>query len=190
MKTSQRHKLPLALPGALLGALAVALSLTPPAASAAAEHRCGETGMYGEAGPSIVTVKSKGMLCGPARKVLDKYLGGGRSRGWECLSAGEEGFCRRGKAIVAYRSATKVNKCGSVGFEPNTDNVAAQIRARHVSCRVARRVARGSRATGPTHLDPYRAAGFSCRGRAVDSPLPLGLYVCRRSGATVVFSRS
>jgi hypothetical protein len=176
--------------GVLLGALVVALSLVSPAVSAGAEHRCGETGLFGEAGPSIVTVKSKGMLCGPARKVLEKYLAGGHPRGWRCLSAGEEGFCSRGEATVAYRSATRVKKCGSVGFEPNTDNVAGQIRVRRASCRVARRVARGSRATGPTHLDPYRAAGFSCRGRTVAGPLPLGLYTCRKGGATVVFARS
>lgn len=159
-------------------------------AVAAPASTCGELGRVGEAGPAIVTVRASGVGCRIARGVLEDYLAGSTRRGWKCHSAGEEGTCAREGAAASYGAAKRVRRCGSVGFEPNTDNVAGAIRAKRVSCRVARKVARGSRSTGPTHPVPYRAAGFSCRGVPVEAPLPFALYVCHRDRATVVFSRT
>jgi hypothetical protein len=173
--------------------LATLLALAAPAAAPVPSHAdigCGELGRMGEQGPAIVTVRTSGVRCETAMTVLERYLAGRGTQGWTCRSAGEEGTCRRGGALASYGGARGVRRCGSVGFEPNSDNLAGGIRAKRASCRLARRVARGSHDAGATHPDPYRAAGFSCAGRPVDSALPLALYVCRRAGAIVVFARS
>jgi hypothetical protein len=188
-KTAMKRISRAALETALLAGLIAALTLMS-TANAGPRHTCGELGQVGEAGPSIVTVKASSVGCRVARRVLEKYLTGSGPRAWECHSAGEEGSCVRGNATATYRAAKRVRRCGSIGFEPNSDNVAGSIQAKRASCHLARRVARGSRFAGATHPAPYRTAGFSCKGSPTESALPSALYVCRKGQATIVFSRT
>jgi len=158
---------------------------------AAAQARvCGEFGTTTEGEPAIVTVKATGVGCRVARKVIRRSFRGRRSTGWVCSSAGEEGTCTRGRASISYGGARRTRECGSIGFEPQTDDGAGSIKAKRVGCRLARKVARRSGFTGPIDPDPYRAFGFSCRGRELVSALPAALFVCYRGSATVVFSRT
>lgn len=175
---------------AMVTATVISLGLAPAPASATSALTCGELGRFGEAGPSIVTVRATGVGCRIARRVLENYLTGSVAQGWECHSAGEEGKCIRPRATASYTPARRVRRCGSVGFEPNTDNVAGSIRAKRASCQIARKVARGSRSAGPTHPTPYSVAGFSCKGTSLDGPMSVALYVCHRDRATVVFART
>jgi len=84
--------------------------------------------------------------------------------------------------------------CGRVEFQERTEDLASQIRAAGVRCRVAKAVAsrskpearrcfaRGSRA--------YRAEGFRCRGTADKSALPRVIFRCIRRGARVTFVKT
>ena len=88
-------------------------------------------------------------------------------------------------------AAARVRECGRIGFAPNTDYGAFDIRARRVSCRRARGLARASRETsvvdGPFR---YRSGSFRCRGVAQDQGLPTVDWTCRRGRAVVTFTRS
>jgi hypothetical protein len=74
--------------------------------------------------------------------------------------------------------------CGRIGFEPQTDNVAANIRARGTSCRRARRIVRavynGNRA-------PF---GYRCRSRLHDDGgLAFRHWVCTKNQARVTWDK-
>ena len=84
--------------------------------------------------------------------------------------------------------------CGSIGWTPNSDDGAFDIRARDVGCRKARRVARAAKPYGPSG-EPgttfrYRARGFRCVGTERDTALPSIRFSCRRDSARVTFSRT
>lgn len=151
---------------------------------------CGELGREGETGPSIITIKAYAIGSRRASMIVERSFRGLQTKGWDCHSAGTEGTCRKGRARIAYRGTRGVRGCGQVGFKANSDSGAGHIRTKRAPCRVARRVARGSRSTGPINPTGYRVAGFSCRGRQIEGTLPSSLFVCHRKNATVVFSRT
>jgi hypothetical protein len=171
------------LPAALL-----LIAAFPAAASAA--KRCGDIARVGEAGTEIVKVSAAHVGCATARRVLVRHTLGRSTSGWSCNSAGSEAVCTRGRAVARYRHA-RSRGCGSIGFEPQSDNVAGRIRARHVGCRAARAVARGSRPYGPSHASSYRARRFHCTARpGRTTGLETALYTCRRGHAIVAFERA
>lgn len=182
------------VPARLLITATIAAAVLVPVATSSASARsataCGELGRMGEMGPGIVTASASGVGCRVARAALEEYLLGSIPKGWECHSAGEEGSCLRGEEAITYRAARRVKSCGSIGFEPNSENGAGSIKGRGTSCRIARKVARAARFAGPSHPSPYRVAGFSCAGQAIAGVLPAALYVCHRQRATVVFVRT
>jgi hypothetical protein len=172
----------------LVAVLTVAAAL--PATASAAPKRCGDIARIGEGGTEIAAVKADGVGCKRARHVLVRHTLGRSTAGWTCNSAGSEAVCTRGGAVARYGPA-RSRGCGSIAFTPNSDDGAGDIRARHVSCRVARKVARKSKPFGPSHPDPYTARGFRCRGRHLPSAgLETALYTCQRGRATVAFQRS
>ena len=78
--------------------------------------------------------------------------------------------------------------CGDVGYEPNTDAGAFQIRAGGVSCATARRLARDAE----NRSLPFSLRGFRCSGQVVDEgvALPYSRVTCTRGDAEVMFRRS
>jgi hypothetical protein len=74
--------------------------------------------------------------------------------------------------------------CGRIGFEPQTDNVAANIRARGTSCRRARRIVR---AVYNGNREPF---GYRCRSRADDEGgLSFRHWVCTKNLARVTWDK-
>ena len=78
------------------------------------------------------------------------------------------------------------DSCGDVGYEPNTDAGAFQIRASGVGCAAARRLARDAEGRAL----PFDRHGFSCRGEHVEAALPYTRITCTRGAAEVRFRRS
>ncbi|HEV2058787.1 MAG TPA: hypothetical protein VGR11_05480 [Solirubrobacteraceae bacterium] len=76
--------------------------------------------------------------------------------------------------------------CGDVGYEPNTDAGAFQIRAGGVSCATARQLARDAEGRGL----PFSQNGFRCSGERVDAALPYTRVTCTRGDDEVTFRRS
>lgn len=77
--------------------------------------------------------------------------------------------------------------CGQVGFEPETDHGAFDIRATGVRCDLARSVA--AEAVG--HVpDEYRSHGFTCGSQATGNELNSFYYNCAKDGAQVSFTAS
>jgi hypothetical protein len=74
--------------------------------------------------------------------------------------------------------------CGRIGFEPRTDNVAANIRARGTSCRRARRIVR---AVYRGNREPF---GYRCRSRAHDDGgLAFRHWACTKNRARVTWDK-
>jgi hypothetical protein len=74
--------------------------------------------------------------------------------------------------------------CGRIGFEPQTDNVAANIRARGTSCRRARRIVR---AVYNGNREPF---GYRCRSRLHDDGgLAFRHWVCTKNEARVTWDK-
>ena len=74
--------------------------------------------------------------------------------------------------------------CGQIVFEPQTDNGAANIRARGTSCRRARRIVRAVY-NGQRH--PF---GYRCRSRAHDGDgLFFRHWVCTKNQARVTWDK-
>jgi hypothetical protein len=87
-------------------------------------------------------------------------------------------------ATPADTGASAAANCGRIGFEPQTDNVAANIRARGTSCRRARRIVRrvynGNR-------EPF---GYRCRSRLQDDGgLAFRHWACRKNDARVTWDK-
>jgi hypothetical protein len=164
----------------------------PAAPSSAATRSCGEIARQGENRIELETVRATGVGCRTARFVLTRHTRGRTTAGWQCNSAGNEARCTRGQQVASYREASRVRRCGRVGFAPQSDSGAFGIAAKRASCGKARAVARGSRSHGPTPgaSHRYRAEGFRCRGFLRDETLPSVLYTCRRGARTIAFSRS
>jgi hypothetical protein len=86
-----------------------------------------------------------------------------------------------GAGAVQAESAAN---CGRIGFEPQTDNVAANIRARGTSCRRARRIVR---AVYNGRREPF---GYRCRSRAHDDGgLAFRHWVCTKNQARVTWDK-
>ncbi len=87
---------------------------------------------------------------------------------------------------VAPASAHHIwKKCQNVAFTPNSDDVAAYIRVRRVSCSFAREFIRDFDAA-----PAERYAGYRCTWRSVDSDvLPYTRFRCDRYGQTMVWHR-
>src|SRR3954465_8901595 len=111
---------------ALLATLAL---LLVPSASSAATRTCGQIARVGETSTELVTVRADGVRCSVARRVLVRHTLGKSSKGWECHSAGSEAEGKRGSRRATYRPASS-HGCGSIAFQPNSDDGAAGIRAR------------------------------------------------------------
>ena len=177
---------------ALLTAVAVVASLAAQAHRTSLSRRPSRR-RRGKAGPQLVTVRVDGVGCVRARQVLQRYIGGQKTNGWRCSSAGSEAWCTSGAATAAYGPASSVRSCGLVAFTPQSDNGAFAIVAKRTSCLSARQVARGSRRHGPSRnvSHHYRAAGFNCDGVVFsETKLPFVLYTCRRGNRTVAFDRT
>jgi hypothetical protein len=166
------------------------LALGGSAAAAPAHARtCGQIARIGEAGTELVTVHATRVRCAVARRVLERHTRGKASTGWKCSSAGSEAVCTRGRKRASYGPASS-HGCSPVAFQPNSDDGAGGIRARRVSCKKARAVARGSEPFGPSNPGSYRKLGFDCTAHALDAALPTALYTCRNGRATVAFERT
>ena len=88
---------------------------------------------------------------------------------------------------VAPASAHHIwKKCQNVAFTPNSDDVAAYIRVRQISCSYARDFIRNFDAA-----PAERYAGYVCKWRAVDAPdsLPYTRFRCERGMQTMIWHR-
>lgn len=76
--------------------------------------------------------------------------------------------------------------CASVGFTPNSDDLATNIRAQGVTCRFARKYVRDSEGQ-----PGERFRGFTCAKVAVDAPegLPYRRYRCQRGDDVIRWRR-
>ncbi len=71
----------------------------------------------------------------------------------------------------------QTRRCGDVGFEPNTDSGAFDIRATGVSCATARGVAADAENRAPGR---YTSQGLTCRSEPTGGELPATRYTCTR----------
>ncbi len=85
----------------------------------------------------------------------------------------------------AHRTAP-VKACSSVPFTPNSDDVAANVRARGVSCTYARTFIRRSNGHPPRRL-----RGFTCTTRRLetDAGMPFTSYRCVKGGRQMSWRR-
>jgi hypothetical protein len=106
--------------------------------------------------------------------------------GYRLILCGPDNGCR----LVAARHPVQVvptgRRCASVTFTPDSDHGAFNIRARNVTCAVARRVARRSEGGSLR----YHRAGLRCRGIFDEAGLAQTVYRCSRPGARVTFASS
>ena len=80
--------------------------------------------------------------------------------------------------------ATASATCGRIGFDPQTDNVAVNIRARGTSCRRARRIVR---AVYNGNRQPF---DYRCRSRLRDDyGLAYRHWVCTKNLARVTWDK-
>lgn len=87
-------------------------------------------------------------------------------------------------ATAAWGDASASAACGRIGFEPQTDNVAVNIRARGTSCRRARRIVR---AVYNGNREPF---GYRCRSRLHDEGvLAFRHWVCTKNLARVTWDK-
>ena len=95
-----------------------------------------------------------------------------------CVSLTAAGSALAGTGAGASAS------CGRIGFEPETDNVAVNIRARGTSCRRARRIVR---AVYYGNREPF---GYRCRSRLHDEGgLSFRHWVCTKNLARVTWDK-
>ena len=172
----------------LAGALWGAAPAVP--AQGAEMRRCGEIGRAVEGTAVLVTVRSQGVTCRTARRIVSD-ADVAADHGFHCDSAGAEKVCEKGDRRASYRAARRTRACGRIGFMPNTDAMASSITAKGIRCRRARSVARGARDADPTDPGSYELDGFRCVGTALDTPLPSALFSCRDGNrASVAFIRT
>jgi hypothetical protein len=87
-------------------------------------------------------------------------------------------------ALAAFPGTASAGHCGRIGFEPQTDNIAANIHARGTSCRRARRIVR---AVYNGNRSPF---GYRCRSRAHDEgALFFRHWVCTKNQARVTWDK-
>jgi hypothetical protein len=122
---------------------------------------------------------------GPPSPSIKVVQPGGGYRLIVCVPAGN-GCDLIPEARLRVHVVPTGRRCAAVAFTPASDNGAFSIRARNVSCAVARDVARGAEGGDLS----YRRAGLRCRGVFDDSRLAQTIYRCTRQGARVTFSAS
>ena len=83
-------------------------------------------------------------------------------------------------------AAAAARRCASVPFTPNSDDIAANVRALRVSCRTARDLIRRSEGRPPA-----RFRGFTCTRRRVEVgvEMPYTRVRCVRGTASVRWDR-
>ena len=87
-------------------------------------------------------------------------------------------------AAAAFPASASAGHCGRIGFEPQTDNVAANIHAQGTSCRRAQRIVR---AVYNGNRSPF---GYRCRSRARDDGgLFYRRWVCTKNDARVTWNK-
>ncbi len=87
-------------------------------------------------------------------------------------------------AFAAFPGTASAGHCGRIGFEPQTDNIAANIHARGTSCRRARRIVR---AVYNGNRSPF---AYRCRSRAHDEgALFFRRWVCTKNLARVTWDK-
>ena len=91
-----------------------------------------------------------------------------------------------GLPSAAMAHEPKTRSCGQVAFTPNSDDMAASIRATGLTCGLARDFVRDSKGRPG---DRFR--GFRCRRTAVDNPdgLPYTRYRCVGDGDVIRWRR-
>lgn len=90
----------------------------------------------------------------------------------------------------AAHGAPAVKRCGSVVFEAGSENGTGPITAKGTTCATARKVARGSAASGPTSGPySYSKAGFRCRGPVRGEFVSFIAFRCTKGSAIVRFDR-
>ena len=89
-------------------------------------------------------------------------------------------------AAVAPATAGEptTRSCGQVNFTPNSDDVAAAIRATGLTCGLARDFVRDSEGR-----PGRRFRGFTCTSTAVDAELPYRRYRCTGAGDVIRWRR-
>ena len=89
-------------------------------------------------------------------------------------------------APAAPASAAAAKRCGSVFFTPQSDDLAAAIRADGVTCRFARRFVRDSEGRPGATFRRY-----ACTSRLVDRPdsLTFTRYRCTKGAKTIRWKR-
>jgi hypothetical protein len=86
--------------------------------------------------------------------------------------------------VAAFPATASAGHCGRIGFEPQTDNVAANIHAKVTSCRRARRIVRQVYNGNRT---PF---GYRCRSRAHDEGgLFFRHWTCTKNQARVTWDK-
>lgn len=125
--------------------------------------------------PYVWRVRADGVGCARATRVVRRYMKQRRTGRWICGSTHFEMGCRRGSATVHLRALRPIGRgCGKLGFEPNSDNVAVEIRASRVSCATARTLVRAV-------YDGTDRLGFRCRSKEyAPRGLPYVHWVCHR----------
>jgi hypothetical protein len=95
------------------------------------------------------------------------------------------GFLVLAAAVTAlFPASASAGHCGRIGFEPQTDNVAANIHARGTSCRRARRIVR---AVYNGNRSPF---GYRCRSRVRDDGgLFFRRWTCTKNDARVTWNK-
>ena len=89
-------------------------------------------------------------------------------------------------ATAPAHAAAAAKRCASVPFTPNSDDIAANVRALGVSCRTARALIRASEGRPPA-----RFRGFSCTRRRVEEgvEMPYTRVRCAKGTASVRWDR-
>jgi hypothetical protein len=90
-----------------------------------------------------------------------------------------------GPAAVPAHQAAPSKRCSDVPFTPNSDDVAANVRATRVTCRTARSFIRASQGH-----PARRHRGFTCTRTRVDgATLPHTRYRCVRGAKLIRWDR-
>ncbi len=89
-------------------------------------------------------------------------------------------------APAPAHAVAAAKRCASVPFTPNSDDIAANVRALGVSCRTARALIRASEGRPPA-----RFRGFSCTRRPVEEgvEMPYTRVRCAKGTASVRWDR-
>lgn len=150
-------------------------------------------------GGDLYELRAAGVSCATARAVAtdvpDDLGSSYASHGFACdgqAAAGPRSWsysCNEESADGARVTFTAKGalSCGQVGFQPETDHGAFDIRATGVGCELARAVAGDAAGHVP---DQYRSHGFACDSQATGNELASFFYNCAREGAQVSFTAS